>query len=314
MPTREALSSPPARPVLEPLDPQRLAQQVAERFRESGARGSRLPLATRQEIVERDGVRCLVRVLRSPPGPPRGRAGGGAEDAVERRSEAAGAREAPSSPFLPPYDPALLVGAISPTHVCLLNKYNVFDRHLLLVTREFERQESPLERADLAAALACVGALDGLVFYNGGSDAGASQAHKHLQLVPYPIGGELERFPFEPAIAAAARSRGPVPGWRFRHRVAPLASLDPAQATEVYRRLVGELELARPGAALAAPYNLLMTRDWMLVAPRSRAACASLDVNALGFAGAFFARRAEDLTLLAELGPLEVLRRVAVPG
>ncbi|HUP24995.1 MAG TPA: phosphorylase, partial [Thermoanaerobaculia bacterium] len=62
-----------------------------------------------------------------------------------------------------------------------------------------------------------------------------------------------------------------------------------------------------------APYNLLMTLDWMLVVPRARSACGSLDVNALGFAGALLARGEGGLALLRELGPLEVLRRVAFP-
>ena len=34
---------------------------------------------------------------------------------------------------------------------------------------------------------ACLREVDGLAFFNGGSDAGASQRHKHLQLVPFPF-------------------------------------------------------------------------------------------------------------------------------
>ena len=41
------------------------------------------------------------------------------------------------NPFLP-YDPALLVAPISPTHVALLNRFNVVDDHFLIVTRSFE--------------------------------------------------------------------------------------------------------------------------------------------------------------------------------
>ena len=40
----------------------------------------------------------------------------------------------------------------------------------------------------------------------------------------------------------------------------------------------------------SAPYNLLATRRWMLLVPRSRDCFDSVPVNALGFAGSLFVR------------------------
>ena len=57
------------------------------------------------------------------------------------------------NPFLP-YDEELFVADLSDTHVALLNKYNVLDHHLLLVTRAFEEQESLLTRGDFEALAA----------------------------------------------------------------------------------------------------------------------------------------------------------------
>src|SRR4029079_11989701 len=114
----------------------------------------------------------------------------------------------------------LLIGAISPTHVCLLNKYNVLDRHLLIVTRSFEPQDTALGAADFEAAALCLDAIDGLVFYNSGPDAGASQSHRHLQLVPFPIGPGAERFPLDRAFAAGIESGlGRIARLACRHRL-----------------------------------------------------------------------------------------------
>ena len=82
----------------------------------------------------------------------------------------------------------MFVADISPTHVCLLNKFNVIDHHLLVVTRAFEEQDAAINAADFAALWVCMAEVDGLAFYNGGKLAGASQRHKHLQIAPLPWG------------------------------------------------------------------------------------------------------------------------------
>ncbi len=61
------------------------------------------------------------------------------------------------------------------------------------------------------------------------------------------------------------------------------------------------------------PYNLLVTRDWMLLVPRSAEAYESISVNALGFAGSLLVRDERELELVCERGPMAVLREVGVP-
>ena len=100
-----------------------------------------------------------------------------------------------------------------PAHACLLNKFNVFDHHALLVTQAYEDQDSLLTPADFEALLTCMAEFDALAFYNGGRIAGASQPHKHLQLVPVPLAAEDCRTPMDVAIA-----RGRMP---FRHALGP---------------------------------------------------------------------------------------------
>ena len=54
------------------------------------------------------------------------------------------------NPFLP-YDDDLWVTHVSETHTVLLNKFNLVERHVLVVTREFRHQSEPLTVEDVSA-------------------------------------------------------------------------------------------------------------------------------------------------------------------
>jgi len=283
-----------------------LASLLAERFAASGASGARIELESREEIVEDAGIELIVRVLAD-------RIAKAAARVKTEPSTITPKDASPSarSPFLPPYDPELLIGAVTETHVALLNKYNLVDRHLLIVTREYEEQEAPLTIADLEAARFCLDAIEGLVFYNAGAAAGASQSHKHLQLVPFPLGPRHRRFPLDAAIGEAlAAGLDAVPRLGYQHRVTPLGA-GAGSDHAVYRELLNAFAAAEAGSNATA-HNLLMTREWMMMIPRSRASEGPLEVNALGFAGTFIARRERDLDWLRSIGPIELLRRVGV--
>ena len=67
------------------------------------------------------------------------------------------------------------------------------------------------------------------------------------------------------------------------------------------------------GSLQSGPYNLLLTRRWMLLVPRSQEFVVGASVNALGFAGALLVRDEEQKRRLLEIGPLESLARVGYP-
>lgn len=238
------------------------------------ASGALEPWAT--EVFElRDGeARFEVRVLAS----------------LTRKAQAS---STPADPFAVPWGGELFVGELPTTHGCLLNKFPVFEQHALVVTREFEPQASWLTEADGVALRWCLDeGGDVLGFYNGGAGAGASQAHKHLQLVPLVPS-------LEPLIRAG---RLPV-----RHALAPT----PRDGTALARTV--EQLLRQVGVGPSAPWNLLATREWLLVVARRAESFEGISVNSLGFAGSLLVKTKEQLERLRAVGPLAVLRAVGAP-
>lgn len=292
------------------LHPGTLWARLSERTQRALRNGALQPIPTEYELVDQGGIRFIVRVLSTI---------ARKEEARRKQTEAARAGEEPN-PFLP-YDEELFVADLSETHLGLLNKFNVIEHHLLIVTRDFEDQENLLNPADFEALWACLSEIDGLAFYNGGQVAGASQRHKHLQLVPLPLAPTAAEVPIEPALAAV-RWQGDVgtsPDLPFVHAFIRLPDL-PAHAPqaaeallEAYRALLRAVGMDADGGRQSAPYNLLATREWMLLVPRSRERFESISVNALGFAGALLVRDRQQLAIVEEGGPMRVLRGVVVP-
>lgn len=94
----------------------------------------------------------------------------------------------PFNPFENP-SPALLVAQLPPSHRLVLNKFAIVPEHFILATRDFKPQTHLLETGDVDAAYACVQAYHSagdelFVFFNSGDHSGASQLHRHLQLLP----------------------------------------------------------------------------------------------------------------------------------
>jgi ATP adenylyltransferase len=205
-------------------------------------------------------------------------------------------------PFMQP-EAELFVADIPPVHYALLNKYNVLDRHLLVVTRAYVDQDEPLDRGDFEALAACMGDEAVLGFYNGGKIAGASQRHKHLQIVRLPL-SPREEIPVEAIFGTLEGTR--LRALPVRHAFARVGR-DPGSWLARYQEL---RRIVDPGSG---PYNLLVARDWMLLVPRSRESFGSISVNSLAFAGGLFVRNNEELRAIERAGPMAVLRGVAFP-
>jgi ATP adenylyltransferase len=280
--------------------------------RQALACGAQQPVETRETFIEDGGIRFLVRVV----------------SALARKETGreAHAANADANPFLPP-ERELFVADLSDTHLCLLNKFNVIEHHLLIVTRAFEHQETLLTPADFEALAICLAQYEGLGFYNGGVAAGASQPHKHLQLVPLPLSPASPELPIAPLLRAArdVKGIGRLPGLPFRHAFAWLppwptqdlrrhAALLHARYRELFRSAGLRVLDSHGETRQSGPYNLLVTRAWMLLVPRRQEHFDTISINALAFAGSLFVKSEAQLAALRARGPAAALRAVTLPS
>jgi ATP adenylyltransferase len=215
------------------------------------------------------------------------------------------------------------VADISDTHLAILNKFNVAEHHLLIVTRRFEDQDMLLTPADFDALWTCMAEYNGLAFYNGGREAGASQQHKHLQMVPLPLAPEGPAVPIEPLLARAPEHGvGRVPGFQFQHafvRLGPGLQKAPQQAARTTFALYGDmlaevgmtsLPLAGP-ARQSMPYCFVATLDWMLLVPRTQEFFEDISLNSLAFVGSLFIRNEHQFSRLKAIGPMNAIKTTA---
>lgn len=250
------------------------------------------------------------------------------------------------NPFLPP-DKDLFVCHLSSTHSLVLNKFNIVPYHALVITREFVPQEEPLTAADFSATWQVLTAMPrgGLSYFNRGPVSGASQPHKHMQIVPLPLNSSLlnsgngdvllQDPPFWPAIAettagkptwsAGVTSVSRFPFANFVARIDSTASVSDAgeMLAKAHATLV---DLAFKAATMniksfpqAAEidvsnfsYNTIATKEFIMVVPRSKEGSGPLNCNAMAFAGSFFVRGADELAFIKEKGPFEILKDVGV--
>lgn len=217
-------------------------------------------------------------------------------------SDGPGNKAKPFNPFEDP-PPTALISELQPGHRLVLNKFAIVPEHFLLITRAFKQQTHLLGADDLAAAHACARAYheDGgqelFVFFNSGEHSGASQPHRHLQLLPADkmreglagAGGEGEGWSVladrltTPRGDGGAADEGSVvraelPLATFAERIAGDVEPEALRAAYVrlYRRACAaagleesELgDLAGDDVPAKISYNLGMTRTSLVICPR----------------------------------------------
>jgi ATP adenylyltransferase len=216
------------------------------------------------------------------------------------------------NPFLP-WDQPLEVGLLGERHVLLLNKYPVQSCHLLLISGEWQPQQGWLEEQDWQAVAKVAADTGGLWFFNSSALAGASQPHRHLQLLPRQ--GDEPSCPLAELIAQQLRQEQAPWPWAYRisPRQDPLGGMDLA---ELYASHCRELGLGQPGLQDQPlhPYNLIFDDSWFLTVRRLREHCAGFSVNGLGFAGYLLGTHRSDLNWLQQKGPWALLAAVAAPA
>lgn len=280
---------------------------MAARSAAARAGGVLHPIATDYVLLFDGGMPFVVRRL---------------TDTVSRKQKSSdAARQGDHDPFLDP-EPQLVVADLSDSHRVMLNKYPVLENHLLITTREFVAQHEWLTLADFRALWQTLAACDGLAFFNSHPVAGASQPHRHLQLVPPPLAAGVPGVPVTALFPQAmwqADGTGRLPQWPFAHALCRLPAgltADPQQAAALTLRRYHQLLAAtgvgeQAGAPATAAYNLLVTRDWLLLVTRRLPQAHGVAINALAFAGSLFVRGAGRWAWLGRHGPQALLAEVA---
>lgn len=178
----------------------------------------------------------------------------------------------------------------------LLNKYPIVPEHTLLVTNDYQHQSSALTPQDLIVAYKYLCKMDNedenirhLVFYNSGPQSGSSQNHKHLQSFKIPSNFIMfqdklcsGKEHFLPNIKDEPLQDDKV---AFAHFVLPLPedsnSVDMDLLAMCYfsllqRTLTFFQDWLNENPGMVRSYNVLLTKNWICLVPRSHAKTTDL--------------------------------------
>ena len=267
-------------------------------------------IPTKSQILEQNNIPFIVRIVDNL----------ARKENIKKQEKKKQKKNPDFNPFLP-FDQNLFVGDISSSHIAILNKFNVVDYHLLIITREFESQNNILNLNDFHALWNILKEVDGLAFYNGGSLAGASQPHKHLQLVPYPMSQEIKKTPINDLIVKNKINQSIITlkELPFIHSIAFFDQSEQQSISELvkqtfkyYYELFQIVNISIEQEKPSQDYNLLITREWMMIIPRSKDSFDSISINSLGFSGALLVKNKVDLDKIKKYQPLEILSKVGV--
>jgi ATP adenylyltransferase len=286
------------------------------------ASGALQPVAAEQTEMEDAGMRFIVRWVSSLAAKDSAKvitpvANSAATPAATPVAIPGGPRDPNFNPFLNP-DPELTVGPIGTEHVVILNKFPLCERHLVLARRAFEEQLKPLAHSDFAALAEIMAEAGGIGLYNGGTAAGASQRHKHVQWMPDTEGNASLRL-FAAGLPGDLPEHGVArhPAFPMQHAFVRVrcgqgvpVEVAAGSLLEGFRRACAALEL-EPGAdGLLPPCNLLIHDGWLLMLPRSRECFEGISISAVCFGGTLYTRQRDQIEAIRRVGPLQALAAV----
>jgi ATP adenylyltransferase/5',5'''-P-1,P-4-tetraphosphate phosphorylase II len=150
-----------------------------------------------------------------------------------------------------------------------LNKFPARDKHLVLISRKWSPQSSPLDFESIDVLWTCVTLLKGVAFFNGGFRSGASQPRRHTQFIPYESlkevaklyngliidqnGIEKVTLPIHSLVLESERLLKPCRGntftislYKFKHRFAIVRDMSSNEVYETYKKMLNELDLPSP--------------------------------------------------------------------
>lgn len=266
---------------------------IEEKFKEAQRRGHLVFYPSEPVTKESHGIKFLVRYC----------------EALQHKLKILHSEQPSSSasskrnPFLPP-ERELTLANLGESHKLIFNKYCVVPLHMLIVSNEFINQMTPLSAEDFVA---CQRALDvpskndqgWMFFYNSGPESGATQPHRHLQMIEGETPPMCDAFADSITIPLMSS---------IIHGLLRVSSCD--DWYDAYSQLLKLVPADSDGS-----YSLIFTRHWMLLVPRRREYYEGLSFNAMTFAGYLLACYPKDLDLLIKQhDPLEIISYVGFPS
>ncbi|GMM30803.1 bifunctional AP-4-A phosphorylase/ADP sulfurylase [Martiniozyma asiatica (nom. inval.)] len=244
------------------------------------------------------------------------------------------------NPFLRPEPELTIIDKLCNDYRLVLNKYPNSKYHFLLVTREFEPQNSLLKPNELMIIRTIVEILNKelkkqgngekyFAFFNSGPNSGYSQFHKHIQFMRLPNGFKVYQnnviqnvdffIPNE-----LDQNKRPLFSNKcsFKHSILKLNKLneDDEENEDIlallymylFNRVLNvykEMDIDRSKLS----YNFLLMDDWMMIVPRSKANYEGIWQNSLGFMGLFNAKDEAVKDKILELGFSKILSECGFP-
>ena len=202
-----------------------------------------------------------------------------------------------------PWDKPLEIEKIGKTHQLILNKYPVQIGHILLITNKWMPQNGWLDINDWYAIKTVNNDTSGLWFFNSGPLAGASQPHRHIQLLRRDIRENI--CPRDNWFLNFNKYK--VNNKLFKNIIVRPFNFS-NNINDIYRiyvELSMDIGLGNPlkDKIPKKPYNLLITNKWIALIKRANDKILGFSVNALGFAGYLLVTEKSDTRYLKLNGP-----------
>ena len=215
------------------------------------------------------------------------------------------------NPFSP-WEKDLEISKINNTHVLILNKYPVEIGHMLLITDRWQPQNGWLTLEDWEALVTVNKDTNGLWFFNNSFNAGASQPHRHLQLLRRTKEDHL--FPRQQWFENQLMNESNVNNVIARSTIVkPIKNIKSAREINIsYLSLCKKLKIGDPqiDSLPLKSYNILLTNKWISIITRSIESYKGFNINALGFAGYLLANKNSDVKWLMNNNAENLLENV----
>ena len=217
------------------------------------------------------------------------------------------------NPFIP-WDTRLEIQPVKNKHTLILNKYPVQLGHMLLITNNWKPQNGWLNIDDFEAIINVDNDTTGLWFFNSSKEAGASQPHRHFQLLPRHSNERVcPRYQWFCSLlnnkidntSSISHSISIKP--RDKNKKSDFNELYNSYKSMIIEMNLGEIDIINKPLK---PYNLLITSEWIALIARKTDRSKGFSINALGFAGYFLGTTKSNVDSLIKFGPEEILKDV----